>query len=308
MAWRWEAAVGKRYRVMLRAAEREALGGMLSRGKADARRLADARVLLQADASEGGAEWRDLRIAEAVRVSVGTLERVLQRCVEDGLEALLRQPSRRVCARKLDGEREAKLVAVACSGPTPGKKRWTGLCRRDRHCHGDGRPLRPRAAPRAGVGLDPVRPLAAACRPGGALRRGDDGGHEHRGGGHAALSGLLAGRAGPPIAAPPSKSCRAHGQLARARPGPSRPPAPRPGSSSSPCRAARPTSRRSNPAGQGPGVRCGPEARTPEALDAALAPALDSITPAEAHGWFNQCAYPCPNQSENRSSILSAFN
>jgi transposase len=126
MAWRWEGAVAKRYRVTLTAEEREALGGMISRGKADARKLAHARVLLQADASEGGPDWTDTRIAEAVRVSVRTIERVRQRFVEDGLEAaLLPKPSRRVYARKLDGEQEAKLVAVACSGPPEGKQRWT---------------------------------------------------------------------------------------------------------------------------------------------------------------------------------------
>ena len=55
-----------------------------------------------------------------------TIERVRQRFVEDGLEAaLLPQPSPRVYARKLDGEQEAKLVALACSGPPEGKKRWT---------------------------------------------------------------------------------------------------------------------------------------------------------------------------------------
>jgi hypothetical protein len=48
------------------------------------RRLAHARVLLHADASEGGPDWRDTRIAEAVRVSVRTIERVRQRFVEDG--------------------------------------------------------------------------------------------------------------------------------------------------------------------------------------------------------------------------------
>jgi transposase len=99
---------------------------MISRGKADARKLAHARVLLQADASEGGPNWTDARIAEAVRVSVRTIERVRQRFVEDGLEAaLLPRPSPRIYARKLDGEQEAKLVAVACSGPPEGKKRWT---------------------------------------------------------------------------------------------------------------------------------------------------------------------------------------
>jgi hypothetical protein len=58
VAW-LEAAVAKRYRVTLTAEEREALGGMISRGKADARKLAHARVLLQADASEGGPDWTD---------------------------------------------------------------------------------------------------------------------------------------------------------------------------------------------------------------------------------------------------------
>src|SRR4051794_16634694 len=126
MAWRWEAAVVKRYRVTLTAQEREALGRMISRGKAAARRLAHARVLLQADASEGGPDWTDTRIAEVVRVSVRTIERVRQRFVENGLEAaLLPQPSRRVYARKLDGAQEAKLVALACSEPPEGKKRWT---------------------------------------------------------------------------------------------------------------------------------------------------------------------------------------
>jgi transposase len=126
VAWRWEAAVAKRYRVTLTAEEREGLGRMISRGTADARKLAHARVLLQADASEGGPNWTDTRIAEAVRVSVRPVERVRQRFVEEGLEAaLLPKPSPRIYARKLDGAQEAKLVALACSGPPEGKKRWT---------------------------------------------------------------------------------------------------------------------------------------------------------------------------------------
>ena len=118
--------MAKRYRVRLTAEEREAPGGMISRGKAEARKLAHARVLLQADASEGGPGWTDTRIAEVVRLSVRAIERVRQRFVEDGLEAaLLPKPSVRVYARKLDGEQEAKLVALACSGPPEGKQRWT---------------------------------------------------------------------------------------------------------------------------------------------------------------------------------------
>src|SRR3982751_5580995 len=126
MAWRWEAAVAKRYRVTLTAEEREALGGMISRGDADARKLAHARVLLQADASEGGPDWTDTRIAEAVRISVRTIGGVQQRLVGKGRETARRpKPSPRVYTRKLDGEQEAKLVALACSGPPEGKKRRT---------------------------------------------------------------------------------------------------------------------------------------------------------------------------------------
>ena len=114
--------MAKRYRVTLTAEEREDLGRTISRGKADARKLAHARRLLQADAAEGGPGWTEERIAEAVRVSVRTVERVRQRFVEDGMEAaLLPKPSPRIYARKLDGEREAKLVALACSGP-PSKR------------------------------------------------------------------------------------------------------------------------------------------------------------------------------------------
>jgi hypothetical protein len=118
--------MAKRYRVTLTSEERDALDRMISRGKADARKLAHARVLLQADASEAGPGWADAAIVGALRVSVRRVERVRQRFVEQGLEAaLLPKPSSRVYARKLDGAQEAKLIALACSDPPDGKARWT---------------------------------------------------------------------------------------------------------------------------------------------------------------------------------------
>ena len=118
--------MAKRYRVTLTAEEREELRRMVSRGKADARKLAHARVLLQADEAEGGPGWVDGTIAAAVRVGVRTIERVRRRFVEQGLSAaLLPKPSRRVYARKLDGEREAHLLALAGARPPEGKARWT---------------------------------------------------------------------------------------------------------------------------------------------------------------------------------------
>src|SRR4051794_167350 len=114
--------MAKRYRVTLTEEERAELERMISRGRADARELAHARVLLQADEAEGGPGWADETIAAAVRVSVRTVERVRQRFVEQGLSAaLLPKPSPRIYARGLDGEREAHLLALACARPPGGK-------------------------------------------------------------------------------------------------------------------------------------------------------------------------------------------
>jgi transposase len=118
--------MAKRYRVALTTEERGELERMISRGKADARKLAHARVLLQADEAEGGPARVDGDVASALDVSVRTVERVRQRFVEQGLAAaLLPKPSPRLYGRKLDGEQEAHLLALACAAPPEGKARWS---------------------------------------------------------------------------------------------------------------------------------------------------------------------------------------
>src|SRR5436853_381483 len=76
-----------------------------------------------------GAKTRvpDARIAEAVEVSAATVERVRERFVEQGLDAALdrKKQARPSRERKLDGQAEAHLVALACSDPPPGRARWT---------------------------------------------------------------------------------------------------------------------------------------------------------------------------------------
>jgi transposase len=81
---------------------------------------------LQADEAEGGARRTDEQIASALDTTTRTVERVRERFVEQGFEAAL-VPARgkRVYARKLDGRQEAGLIALACSKPPPGKRRWT---------------------------------------------------------------------------------------------------------------------------------------------------------------------------------------
>lgn len=118
--------MAKLYRVTLTQPERQELQEMISRGKDNARKLAHARILLQADESARGPRRTDQQIAEALETTTRTIERVRQRFVEESLEsALLPQPSKRIYTRKLDGKQEAKLIAVACSKPPAGKKRWT---------------------------------------------------------------------------------------------------------------------------------------------------------------------------------------
>ena len=116
----------KKYIVTLSEEERERLQEMLCRGKTAARQLMHARILLKADASPGGPDWHDDTIAEALEVGRVTVERVRKRFVEEGLDAVLdRRPSRRQYPRKLDGEGEAHLVALACQKPPEGRSRWT---------------------------------------------------------------------------------------------------------------------------------------------------------------------------------------
>jgi len=117
----------KKYKVTLTPEERQQLHALISTGKASAKKLAHARILLKADAAPDGPAWADAKIAQAAEVSVATVERVRQRFVEQGLDAALvrkpqAQPSR---ARKLDGAAEARLIALACSRPPEGRACWT---------------------------------------------------------------------------------------------------------------------------------------------------------------------------------------
>jgi transposase len=117
----------KRYKVTLEPEERQQLQDLIAAGEAAARKLAHARILLKADAAEGGPAWPDGRIAEALELSAATVERVRQRFVEQGLDAALDRKQRERPPReiKLDGHAEARLIALACSPPPEGRAVWT---------------------------------------------------------------------------------------------------------------------------------------------------------------------------------------
>jgi transposase len=116
----------KTYVVELDPAERAELQQLIAAGTAPARKLTRARILLKADQSPAGPGWVDARIAEAVEVSQATVARVRQQYVTEGLAATLkRRAPRRVYARKLDGEQEAQLIALACREPPTGRAQWS---------------------------------------------------------------------------------------------------------------------------------------------------------------------------------------
>jgi transposase len=115
-----------KYVVRLTREERDYLIGLTKKGKVAARKLIHARILLRADASEAGANLKDDSIKDLENISSKTVCRVRQRFVEEGLEAALNHkgPSR-TKPRKLDGEQEARLIAICCSKAPEGRSRWT---------------------------------------------------------------------------------------------------------------------------------------------------------------------------------------
>jgi hypothetical protein len=117
----------KKYIVKLGEDERDRLDALIQKGKAPARQILKARILLKADASEAGAAWSDSQIAEALDTSIDTVARTRQQLVEGGIDAALTRKHSPNSARGriFDGAAEAKLIALACSPAPQGRKRWT---------------------------------------------------------------------------------------------------------------------------------------------------------------------------------------
>lgn len=114
----------KKYVVRLTDAERETLHAVLKQKRVAAQRSRRAQVLLKADAD--GPNWTDVRIAEAFDCRTQTVENIRERLVTDGFEMTLDgKPKRRVRAKVLDGEQEAKIIALRLGHPPKGFSNWT---------------------------------------------------------------------------------------------------------------------------------------------------------------------------------------
>jgi transposase len=116
-----------KYKVTLSVEEREQLQKLVSSGKAAARKLTHARILLSADEGPHGPGRTNAVIVEALGVGERTVERVRKRFVMESLEAALNPAPRppRPDKVKIQAATEKRLLELACSEPPPGRSYWT---------------------------------------------------------------------------------------------------------------------------------------------------------------------------------------
>jgi hypothetical protein len=115
------------YRFKLTSDERADLEAITKQKKVAAAKVIKVQALLLADESPEGKAWKDRQIIEAINIKPASLERLRKRCCEVGPLEALKPKQRTSPPRKqiLDGEREAKLIAIACSAAPENRKRWT---------------------------------------------------------------------------------------------------------------------------------------------------------------------------------------
>ena len=115
-----------KYRVTLTEEERNHLMRIISKGKTAGYRIRHAHILLAVDEIEDNKEWTDKSIARAYHTTERSISNLRRRFVEKGLDAALGREKREVAPRnKIDGEIEAKIVALTCSEAPEGYSQWS---------------------------------------------------------------------------------------------------------------------------------------------------------------------------------------
>lgn len=117
----------RKHTIELSAEQREELEAMIKAGRATARSLQHAHILLKSDNGPLGSNWTNAQLQEAYGVGATMIRRVRQRFREQGLHAALhRRPQpERPEKRKINGELEAHLIATCCSPAPQGYSRWS---------------------------------------------------------------------------------------------------------------------------------------------------------------------------------------
>ena len=117
--------MNKKFIVRLTSEERQNLSELVATGKTAAYRIKHANILLKADADGPG--WTDDKIEEAFGCNRITVANVREKFVEGGIDRALERKAQDYPSRQpiLDGEKEAKLIALSCSQPPLGRSQWT---------------------------------------------------------------------------------------------------------------------------------------------------------------------------------------
>jgi hypothetical protein len=115
-----------KYRVTLTKDERDELHSIISKGIHSAQQIRNAYILLNVDQSGLGAKLTNEEICRVLKTSMRMIDRVKQRFVEDGFEASLeRKPGKTTRAKIVDGDMEARLIALSCSKAPEGFSKWS---------------------------------------------------------------------------------------------------------------------------------------------------------------------------------------
>jgi len=115
-----------KYKVTLTEGEREQLSAIISKGSHTAQQYRNAYILLNCDESGFGEKIINEDVSRVLKVSMRMIDRVKQRFIEEGFEACLeRKAVIKTKAKKIDGEVEARLIALSCSKAPDGFSKWS---------------------------------------------------------------------------------------------------------------------------------------------------------------------------------------
>jgi len=118
--------MGKRiYKVSLSQNERAELQKLVKTGKTTAFKRQRAQILLNVDQGENGPCLMNTVVARQLEISVKTIERACKKLIEEGFPQCLERVPRESKPHKMDGEREAQLIALCCGESPEGTNRWT---------------------------------------------------------------------------------------------------------------------------------------------------------------------------------------
>ena len=115
-----------RYTIKLTKIEVDELKSIINKGSHTSQTFRAAYILLNCDEGEYSEKVTNEQLAKVLKIGMRTIDRVKKRFIEEGMDATLeRKPTSRQYERKIDGDVEAKLVALCCGEPPKGHARWS---------------------------------------------------------------------------------------------------------------------------------------------------------------------------------------